>query len=243
MHKGMLVRYLPAALLIAGFVLVYSTRSQVAVPLTGSLESVLPAWSGMTVKAQTISDEERRIAGMSDYVARSYWQDSTVAFTAYVGYYDRQAQGKSMHSPRNCLPGAGWEVLKADTGIVSSAGKRYVVNKYLLKNGGSQALVFYWYQGRGRVVASEYTVKWNLLHDAALLGHTEEALVRIMVPVARASALDQAGLAKALADAQTLGETVGASLLTDVQRVLPGPAISTARVPATAAVMTTASAR
>jgi len=229
MNSAMIRKYLPAALLIVGFGLVFSTRSQVEVPLAGSLTTVLPEWNGFTVKEQTISDEERKVAGMTDYVARSYWKDSAVAFTAYVGYYDRQAQGKSMHSPRNCLPGAGWEVLNADTGIIKAGGRQFVVNKYLLKNSGQQALVLYWYQGRGRVVASEYAVKWNLLQDAAFKGHTEEALVRIMVPVINARKLDQKGLERALADAQQLGETVGAKLLMDVQRVLPGtPATSTA---------------
>ncbi len=221
MHSSVIRKYLPAVLLIAGFAMVFSTRSQVAVPLAGSLSTVLPAWEGLTVKAQTISDEERKIAGMTDFVARSYWKDSTIAFTTYVGYYDRQAQGKSMHSPRNCLPGAGWEVLNASTGTIQAAGTSYVVNKYLLKNNNLQAVVFYWYQGRGRIVASEYAVKWNLLQDAALKGHTEEALVRVMVPVIGAGKLKPADLERALAAAETLGKTVGAKVLTDVARVLP----------------------
>jgi EpsI family protein len=244
MDKAMLRKYLPAGLLIAGFALVYSTRSQVAVPLAGSLTTVLPQYGGLTVKEQTITDEERKIAGMTDYVARSYWKDSTVAFTTYVGYYDRQAQGKSMHSPRNCLPGAGWEVLSASTGTVAAGGTQHVVNKYLLKNNNLQAVVFYWYQGRGRVVASEYAVKWNLLQDAALKGHTEEALVRIMVPVMGAGKLGPAELQAALAEAEKLASTVGAQVLGDVARVLPTQTVvaATAAVP-TAAVSVASSAR
>lgn len=221
MDNGMMRKYLPAGLLLAGFALVFSTRSQVAVPLAGSLTTVLPEWSGLTVKEQTITDEERKVAGMSDYVARSYWKDSTVAFTTYVGYYDRQAQGKSMHSPRNCLPGAGWEILSTGSGTIAAGGKQHVVNKYLLKNNNLQAVVFYWYQGRGRVVASEYAVKWNLLQDAAFKGHTEEALVRVMVPVIGAGKLTPADLQRALADAEKLGAEVGARVLSDVGRVLP----------------------
>ena len=58
------------------------------------------------------------------------------------------------------------------------------MNQYVLKNGPATAVVFYWYQGRGRIVANEYAVKWNLLRDAAVAGHTEEALVRVVVPCA-----------------------------------------------------------
>ena len=214
-----LLRYLPGALLSVGFLLVYSTRSQTAVPLAGALTTVLPAWEGLRITDQTVSDEERRIAGMTDYVARMYWRDSTsVAFTTYVGYYDRQMQGHTMHSPRNCLPGAGWEILKSDVGIIASSGRNVVVNKYLLKNGATEAIVYYWYQGRGRVVANEYAVKWNLLHDAALMGHTEEALVRIVAFLPRGSTPANS---RSYAATEQLGARVASQLLADVARVLP----------------------
>lgn len=221
MDRSFLVKYLPGILFLVGCLMLFSTRSQIAVPLAGSLQTVLPTWAGYTVKEQTVTEEERKVAGMSNYVARSFWKDSLVAFTTYVGYYDRQTQGKSMHSPRNCLPGAGWEILRAETGTIAAGGSTHLVNRYLLKNGATQALVLYWYQGRGRIVASEYAVKWNLLRDAALKGHTEEALVRIVVPVPHAGQLDPEALERAFADAETLGVTVGAKMLMDVARVLP----------------------
>ena len=166
--------------------------------------------------------EERKAAGMTDYVARGYWKDSSLVFTAYVGYYDRQTQGHSMHSPRNCLPGAGWEILTADTTVVNSAGRNYVVNKYLLKNGKLQSVVLYWYQGRGRVVASELTVKWNLLRDAAFKGHTEEALVRVMAPLRQTAEADTDDARKAMAESEQVALSVASRLLGDVSRVLPG---------------------
>ena len=207
--------YMPAAILLLGCVLVFhGTRDQVAVPLAGPLSSVLDHVDGYRIQEQHVSDEERRVAGMTDYVARVYWRpDSTPAFTTYVGYYDQQTQGKSMHSPKNCLPGAGWEVLRDGTATVAAADGPHVVNQYLLKNGAQQAVVYYWYQGRGRVVASEYMVKWDLLRDAALEGHTEEALVRLIVPV------DPATGGEARAD--QLAQQIAPKLLNEVSTVLP----------------------
>ncbi len=185
-----------------------------SVPLAGSLSSILAHVDGYTIQDQHVGDEERRVAGMTDYVARVYWRpDSTVAFTTYVGYYDRQTQGKSMHSPKNCLPGAGWEILHTGTATVLAADGAHIVNRDLLKNGPQEAVVYYWYQGRGRVVASEYAVKWNLLRDAALTGRTDEALVRIVVPVGGPDSTE------ALAD--QLGMSIAPRLLNEVQRVLP----------------------
>jgi hypothetical protein len=95
-----------------------------------------------------------------------------------------------------------------------------VVNRYLLKNGGLQAVVYYWYQGRGRVVANEYAVKVNLLRDAALLGHTEEALVRIVIPF-NPGAADTPTSTEEYARAVELGDRLAPRLIDDVNRVLP----------------------
>ena len=121
-------------------------------------------------------------AGEAARKLREYRRDSAQLFTTYVGYYDKQVQGKTIHSPKNCLPGAGWEILNTSSIALPGAEKLGQVNRVLLANKGTRALVYYWYQGRGRIESNEYKVKWNLLRDAALFGRTEEALVRIVVP-------------------------------------------------------------
>jgi EpsI family protein len=100
------------------------------------------------------------------------------------------------------------------------------VNYFVLKNGKATDVVYYWYQGRGRVVASEYRVKWNLLRDAALLGHTEEALVRIVIPVRVPNAATAASpdAKSAFAATDSLGDSVAARLIREVTRALPGRA-------------------
>jgi|GEM_PF-273437 len=215
MRKSELRAYMPGLILVLGCVLVlHGTRKQVAVPLAHPLTGVLDHVPGYTIEDQVIGTEERRIAGMSEYVARLYRRpDSSVAFTTYVGYYEKQARGKSIHSPKNCLPGAGWEILHAGTVTVMASDGPYVVNRDMLRLGKSQAVVYYWYQGRGRVVASEYAVKWNLLKDAAFKGHTEEALVRIVIP------LDAADSTEALAD--QMGMKIAPTLIKEVRSVLP----------------------
>lgn len=215
MRKTQLKAYTPALVLVLGCVLLlHGTHKQTAVPLAGSLSTVLAHVDGYRIQDQHVSDEERRVAGMTDYVARIYWRpDSTPAFTTYVGYYDAQTQGKSMHSPKNCLPGAGWEILHGGDTTVTALGGPHVVNRYLLKNGTMQAVVYYWYQGRGRVVASEYAVKFNLLKDAALEGHTEEALVRLVV------FMDSTTSTEAKAD--ELAMRMAPKMMQEVEHVLP----------------------
>lgn len=212
--------YLPAAILVAGCALIWRSHVQTAVPLAAPLDRVLTDVEGYRARPQSISAEEQRVAGMSSYVARAYMRDTTVAFTTLVLYYDRQAQGKTIHSPRNCLPGAGWEILRAGTQTLAAHDAPLAVNRYVIRNGAHTALAYYWYQGRGRVTANEYAVKWNLFRDAALLGRSEEALVRIVVPVSPASALALIA-GDAILPEDAIARDVAVRLIDAVNSVLP----------------------
>ena len=207
-------RWIPAGILGLGCALLLSVGRQQAMPLAEDLETLPVAFDGYRESNQVISAEEQRIAGMSDYVLRLYQRDSSNAFSVYVGYYEQQTQGRTIHSPKNCLPGAGWEALTASREVVQVEGGRSVtVNRYMLANKGQRALVYYWYQGRGRVEASEYRVKWDLMRDAALRGRTEEALVRIVVPIT-----------DGIKDPDELARRVAAKLVPVVSRKLPAAA-------------------
>jgi EpsI family protein len=220
--------------LVAGCLLISDIREQASVPLAAPLTTLAAGIDGYTVRDVIISEDERRVAGMSDYSMRVYERAPASSFSVYVGYYDSQVQGKTIHSPRNCLPGAGWETLQGGTRVLaSSLDHRFTVNRYVLMNGPRQALVYYWYQGRGRLESNEYRVKWNLLRDAALSGRTEEALVRIVVPLPRVSPADTVASSRAYAAADDIAERVARRLVDEVDRVLPAPYGVVARVATT----------
>ena len=212
-------RYVPALLFLSGIALTLSAKKQLAVPLAGSLQTVLASYEGHDVVEQTITDNERRVAGMTDYVARSYRRDGAVAFTTLVSYYDKQAQGKTIHSPRNCLPGAGWEIMNGEPRVITVDGVERTVNRYVLRNKNASAVAYYWYQGRGRVTANEYAVKWHLLVDATLTGRSEEALVRVVVPVA--PELAGAVMQERPIGADTVAQRVVGRMIREVEGVLP----------------------
>jgi len=139
-----------------------------------------------------IADAEAEVAGFTAYALRVYEAVDTITddepsssrwTSVYLGFYDQQSRGRTIHSPQNCLPGAGWEALSSSPATLGKGNDAFTVNRYLLQNGDDRALVLYWYQGRGRVAYDEYLVKWDLLRDAALRRRTDEALVRIVVPL------------------------------------------------------------
>jgi EpsI family protein len=53
----------------------------------------------------------------------------------------------------------------------------------LVQNGQHQELMVYWYQGRGRSVASEYWGKIYTVVDSVRLRRSDGAMVRVMTPV------------------------------------------------------------
>jgi exosortase D (VPLPA-CTERM-specific) len=213
---------LPATAMAAGVVLIQTTMGQTPIQLAAPLSSMPLTLAGHMGSEQPVTEEEQRVAGMSDYVFRVFSRDTAAAFSLYVGYYESQVTGKTIHSPRNCLPGAGWQQVESGQKNLTLSGTNVTVNRYLLANGPSQAVVYYWYQGRGRVAWNEYRVKWDLLRDAAKHGRTEEALVRIMVPLSAASGGSAEELQARIQRADDLATAVAQELLPQVDRVLPG---------------------
>jgi len=203
----------PATLLAIGCLLSMGVRPQRTMPLRESLATAVPAsieqYTGTDLE---ISAEEIAVAGMTSYLFRSFSTpgDKNANFSVYVGYYDRQARGHTIHSPKNCLPGSGWSALASTTIAVPAADGPVRANRYVLQRENERALVVYWYQGRGRVEANEYKVKADLLRDAALRRRTEEALVRIVVPIRSSEA-----------DAQQLALHAAARLVPSIYNALP----------------------
>ncbi len=134
--------------------------------------------------AQTMS-----VLRASDYLLRNFRSGTGQRANLYIGYYATQRDGASYHSPLNCLPGAGWSMVNpAMITIKSPDGKSFVANKYVVENGGVRELMIYWYQGRGRVIASEYWGKIYTVLDSVRLRRSDAAMVRVMVPIAASDA-------------------------------------------------------
>ena len=213
---------LPATVMALGIILIQAATHQTPIQLNAPLNTMPLTLAGYIGDERPVTEEEQKVAGMTDYVFRVFSRDSTAAFSVYVGYYESQVTGRTIHSPKNCLPGAGWQQVESGQKSLTVNGSNVTVNRYILANGPSQAVVYYWYQGRGRVAWSEYRVKWDLLRDAAKHGRTEEALVRIMVPLSVASGGSAEELTERIRRADELATAAATELLPEVERVLPG---------------------
>jgi EpsI family protein len=122
---------------------------------------------------------------VDDYMMRQYLREQGAPIGLYVGYYQSMRQGATYHSPKNCLPGSGWYVVKTGTArvdVVNRHGQAVKVNRYVIQKGLETQLVLYWYQDRGRTITSEYWAKIYMGTDAIVKNRTDGSLVRLTIP-------------------------------------------------------------
>ena len=171
------------AALLGGTILAEGLTSRripepLAVPLA-QIDSQIDGW-------QTFRDEKLPAPTLlalhpTSYLVRTYAKDN-VNLGLFIAFYAQQRAGESMHSPKHCLPGSGWEIWRHDSAFIPVNGQEIPVNKYSIENGGTRMLMFYWYQSKSRIFASEYLGKILLARDTMLTGHTAASIVRLMLP-------------------------------------------------------------
>lgn len=180
-----LSRYLPAFFLAVGTAALPAIRTPDPTPLRRPLASVLPAtFLGAPHEDITISKDEVAKSGVSDYINRIYNLAPDMPASLYVGYHaTQQGQDNQMHSPSVCLPGSGWTPVGEGLVDIPVAGKAAKVNRFILQSENQRILVYYWFQGRGRLTAGTGDLRITTMRDALINHRDEEALVRIIVPM------------------------------------------------------------
>lgn len=144
---------------------------------------------------QQLDNQTMAVLRASDYLLRSYRAPDGRIMNFYVGYFASQRDGATYHSPLNCLPGSGWTMKEPGTLTIKPEGRTpFVANRYVIQNGDHKELLIYWYQGRGRSIASEYWGKVYTVVDSVRLRRSDGAMVRITTPVqgSEAAALEAA---------------------------------------------------
>jgi EpsI family protein len=181
--KGTTARLLALTItMVSAAAVLRATEVRVPVPLHEPLAD-LPARLGEWHAVQDAQLDKETLAELraDDYVSRTYVSQG-VAADLFVGFWASQQQGDTIHSPMNCLPGAGWQPLSKERTKIDAGGTLIDANRYVVQKGLDKRLVLYWYQGHGRTIASEYWSKFYLVADALRLHRSDAALVRVIMP-------------------------------------------------------------
>lgn len=130
--------------------------------------------------------EVERYLGLNDYVLADYVGSRGERINFYAAYYASQRKGVSPHSPQVCIPGGGWIISDLSTVEFAIAdGTRLPAVRVLISRAGERALVYYWFDQRGRRISDEFTMKWYLLRDAIVRNRTDGAMVRVITDLGR----------------------------------------------------------
>ena len=153
-----------------------------AVPQRESLAGFPLDFGGWKGRADRLEKIYLDVLKLDDYVMTDYVGQDGKTVNFYVAYYASQTKGESAHSPRSCLPGGGWKIAGLEERVLDAAtanGTPLTVNRVVIRKGDYTQLVYYWFQGRTRVITNEYLVKWYLFWDALTKNRTDGALVRL----------------------------------------------------------------
>jgi EpsI family protein len=170
------------ALLAATLAVTATTDRRVPEPLVIPLSQFDKQLGSWTATAdQRLTEGVLRELKPTEYLSRTY-RNANVNADLFIAFYSQQRAGESMHSPKHCLPGAGWEIWQHGSATIPVQGGTVEVNRYSIHNNGVRMLMFYWYQSRTRIFADEYMGKLLLAQDAFLTGRTGGSIVRVMLP-------------------------------------------------------------
>jgi EpsI family protein len=148
-----------------------------------SLPYQVGPWVGTDVP---MDQDVREILGPGDFLQRFYENTSATqpAVDLFLAYFPSQRTGDTIHSPKHCLPGAGWSPIESGQVPLSFPGRAsFQANRYVIAKGDDRQLVIYWYWAHDRAVASEYWAKFYLVTDSIRLNRSDGSLVRVITPM------------------------------------------------------------
>ncbi len=140
-------------------------------------------WTG---KESRFDQKIYDILGVDDSFLGSYTTQDGLAVQLYIGFYKSQREGDLIHSPKNCMPGGGWNITGIsleEIAFTDTKPERQKAIKLVLQNGPQKQIALYWFQSRGRIIHSEYMQKIYLVVDSITRHRTDGSFVRLIAPV------------------------------------------------------------
>ncbi|WP_026259787.1 exosortase C-terminal domain/associated protein EpsI [Desulfobacter curvatus] len=140
------------------------------------------SWRGVTSQ---MDEQVFNILGVEDYIMANFSKGKGLRVNLYVGFYQSQSKGDLIHSPKNCMPGAGWNIVQSSAIPINlpKSGKTIKIARLLLNKDGQKQVVYYWFQSRGRIISSEYMQKIWLVVDSITKNRTDGSFVRLIASV------------------------------------------------------------
>ena len=180
-------RVLTAVLLLEATAFYATASRSERAPGVSPLTLFPPVLGGWTLARDVpIEKEVQDVLRADDTLNRVYVNSSQTDYAfLFIAYFKTQRYGQAPNSPKNSLPGAGWEPVETGRQTIDVPGWNapIVTNRYVVAHGDDTSVVLYWYQTHNRIIASEYWAKFWLVVDSVRYRRSDTSLVKIVVPV------------------------------------------------------------
>ncbi len=156
--------------------------------------SALPAeqFADWQTQVRPIDASVAETLGADDAIVLNLLNPAGEGYNLYIAYLAAQRDGRSWHSPRQCIPGGGWKITKHTVEPVQTAGgAHFHVNRLVIENSNTRQLVYYWYDQRSRNIANEFIMKFWLIFDVVTKRRSDGAMVRLIAPVPKDATLEE----------------------------------------------------
>jgi EpsI family protein len=190
--------FLLAGILLCQTAIYYGYAQHEVIP-QGPPWNTFPAHIGGWSLEQEVLPDEASLAQLQpdDYLSRDYISGSQ-RVDLFVAYFKTERTGHAPHSPKACLPGAGWQPVSADLLpiAVPQSGVTIDANQYVVRRGDVDMAVFYWYQNARRTIANEVMFQVYAVPELLYHGRTDITFIRVITEItngldnARNTALD-----------------------------------------------------
>jgi EpsI family protein len=172
-------------MILAAVYLQFVTRAEdvkILKPLS-TFPTRIGEWSG---RVSRFDQKVYDVLGVTDSFLCDYADPDGRQVQLYAGFYQSQREGELIHSPKNCMPGGGWNIVQTSLEELTlpNPGKIKVI-KLLLEKGSERMITLYWFQSRGRFIHSEYMEKIYLVWDAMTKNRTDGSFIRLISPIQR----------------------------------------------------------
>ena len=169
---------------VAAFIAIASSIStdNLIIPERRNFAFIPSEYSEWRTEVRPMDPSVAEVLGADDTIVMNFSAPDKGIYNLYIAYLEAQRDGRSWHSPRQCIPGGGWSIAQHDIVKLSDDESRSY-NRLIIQNRNHRQLVYYWYDQRGRMIANEFQMKFLLMYDAVVRKRSDGAMVRLLTPI------------------------------------------------------------
>ncbi len=165
----------------ASLYLVHTPHELIApeIPKLTTLPKQFGPWH--SARETTFDEGTLKVLRPTDYLMRTYTNSQGTPITLYIGYHNGSPSAGPIHSPKNCLPGGGWEFKSTESIPMTAQNSTINVIRAVLTKDGQDTTFYYWYQVRGEVITSDLDMKIAEFKGMVIDKRKDAAFVRISI--------------------------------------------------------------